>query len=176
MSFLDLFNCPSRVFTDRWFFVVQDFLQHGEGVRVTGISQCNYDVAQVAASSRALDGSPLEALIKSLGCESQLLGQGTRRGFFVKDSITFARESIPRADHLADIAAENPIPNLFTELRRDVILEFNGEIGNTAPRIDGAIRKDAIGGAGVYAASACAAMIGDEGRVRFEIEIEKNFG
>jgi hypothetical protein len=65
----DLFDCPSCMFADHWFFVVQGVLQDGEGVHVTGIAERNGDIAQVAASLGALNGSPLEALIEGLGCE-----------------------------------------------------------------------------------------------------------
>ena len=163
------------MFADHRFFIVQGVLQNGECEHVTGVAERDGDVSQVAASLGALDGSPLEALIKGLGCESQFFGQRMRRLFICKSGIALGRESIPRADLLADVASKNPIADFIAQVNRDVVFEFNREIGDAAHRINRAVGQNAIGGAGGDATRACAAMIGDEWRIGFEFEIKKNF-
>ncbi len=88
--------------------------------------------------------------------------------------ITFSCESIPRADHLADVAAEYPISHLVTQINGNLIFQFDGEIRNAASRVNGAVRKDAVGGAGFDAERAGTAMVGDKGRIGFEREVEQD--
>jgi len=144
-------------------------------VHVSCVAQCDGNVSQVAASLGALDGSPLEALIESLGCESQFLGQRWKRGFRVKSRVALGRKAIPRADHLADVASENPVSDLFTQFNGDVILEFDGEIGDTSCCVECAIGEDAIGGTGFDTTCAGAAMVGNERWVGLEFKVKKYF-
>lgn len=76
-SLVDLLYRPLRVCSDHGFVVVEGVLQDREGVCVGGVAEGDGDVSQVAASFGAGDGSPLEALIKGLGSESQF---ARRRG------------------------------------------------------------------------------------------------
>ena len=76
-SLADLFYRPLRVGADHWLVVVEGVLQDGERVHVAGVAERDGDISQVAASLGAGDGSPLEALIKGLGSESQF---ARRRG------------------------------------------------------------------------------------------------
>jgi len=175
-SSADLFDRPSSVFADHGFLVVQRVLQNWKGAHIPDIAQCHGDVSQVAPSPGALDRSPLEALVKSLGCKSKFIGQGVRRACICKGRIALARESIPRADHLADVASEDPPPNFVAQFQRDIVFEFDGEVRDATRRVEGAIGENATGGAGSDAARARAAVIGDERRVGFEREIEKNLG
>ena len=85
------------------------------------------------------------------------------------------RAAIPGAHILTDVATENPIANFFAQLQGNIILEFDGEIRDATTRIDGAIRQDAIGGAGLNATRASAAVTGDEWCIGFEFEIEQDF-
>src|SRR5690349_18568862 len=107
-------NCPLGVFTYHGLVVIQSFLEDRQCVSISRISQCNRDVTQVTASLGALDWTPLEALIKLLGCKSDFIGQGWKRSLICKGGIAFLRKSIPWADHLADVASKNPTPELVT--------------------------------------------------------------
>jgi hypothetical protein len=89
--------------------------------------------------------------------------------------IALMGEPVPWADHLADVASESPIPHLIAEFNRNVIFEFDGEIRDAACRVECSVWQDAISGAGLDAACACAAMVGDERQIRFEFEIEQDF-
>ncbi len=95
--------------------------------------------------------------------------------FIPKSRVAFTCESIPWADHLADVTSENPTASLFTQLGWNIILQFNGEIRNATSRVNCAVRKDAVRGAGINTACTCAAMIGNKRWIWFEPEIEKNF-
>lgn len=95
--------------------------------------------------------------------------------FSSKNIIPFRCESIPRANHLADIAAEDPTADLLAQFCWDVVFELDREIGNATGRVDGSIRKDAVCGAGVDAARTRATMIGYQRWIRFEVEIKKDF-
>ena len=128
MSFLDLFNCPICMLSNHGLFVVQRVLQNGERVHVTRVAEGDCHVSQVAASFGAGERTPLEALIKSLGCEGQFLGQRGKRLFIQKSGITFGGESIPRANLLTDVASKHPGANLFTQLNGNVIFKFNREV------------------------------------------------
>ena len=77
---------------------------------------------------------------------------------------------------MADVASKNPIADFFAQFNGDVIFEFDGEIRDTARRVEGAVWQNAIGGTGADATRACAAVIGDEWRIGFEFEVEENFG
>ena len=76
---------------------------------------------------------------------------------------------------LTDVAAENPISHLRTQVFGDGILQFDGEVGNAAARVNCAVWQDALGGAGIDAAGACAAVVGGEGIVGFEANSKQNF-
>src|SRR5512145_3229534 len=115
---------------------------------VSGVAQCDSHVAQITASLGAFDRTPLEALIKFLGCEQQFLGQRMRRALILKRRIALTCKSIPRADSLTDVTSENPISNLVTQFDRNILLEFDGEIRDATAGVDGAVWKDAICGAG----------------------------
>src|SRR6266498_469004 len=99
-----------------------------------------------------------------------------KRGFIFKRRVACICESIPRADHLTDVAAKDPIAHFVTQFSRDVLFEFDGEIGDTTACVNGTVWKNTIGWAGFNAACTRAAVIGDERWVRFEFEIEENFG
>ena len=145
-------------------------------MHIPSIAERDRNIAEITASLGAFDGTPLEALIKLLRCNGQLIGQRLKRIFISKNRVTLSRESIPRAYHLADITSKNPVADFFAQLGWDVIFEFNGEIGDAAARVNRTVREDAIRGAGFDTTSAGAAVIGDEGRIRFKGKIEKDFG
>lgn len=164
------------MFSYQGFFVVHCVLQYGEPVPVAGVAQCNSDISQVAASFGALDGCLLEALIKGLGSERQFFGQCMRRAGVLEGRVAFWGESIPWADHLADVASEHPVSDFAAQFNGDIILEFDCKIGNTFCRLERAIWEDTLRGAGLDASCACAAVVGDEGQVGFKFEIEQDFG
>src|SRR5215212_10306870 len=90
--------------------------------------------------------------------------------------VTFDSESIPGADHLADVTPENPIAHFGSQFWRNVIFEFNGKVGNAAGRVEGAIWKNAVRRAGFDATPAGAAMIRYKRWIRFKNQIQKDFG
>ena len=90
------------------------------------------------------------------------MGRPERSRRISKGGIPFFGKSIPRANHLADVAAENPIAHIVTHFSRNVLFELNGEIGNATGRVDGAIGENAIRGASFDATRACTTMICDE--------------
>ena len=98
------------------------------------------------------------------------------RNFAFKRGITFRGEPVPRADPLADIAAEDPVPHFVSQLNRDVFLELDRKKRNAAACIDGPVWKDAIGGTGFDTACARAAVVGHKGGVRLELEVKQDFG
>ena len=98
-----------------------------------------------------------------------------RRLVIHKGRVAFGRETIPRADHLADVTSENPFANFVTQLYGDIVLEFDGEIGNAATRVEGAVWQNTIGRAGFDAARTGSTMVGYKRRVRFQFKIEQNF-
>src|ERR1044071_8879470 len=98
------------------------------------------------------------------------------RVFLFERRVSFPSESIPGTDHLADVASKNPIPDLFSQFNWNAIFKFNGEVGDTAGRVDGAVGENTVRRAGFDAACAGTAMICDKGWVGFEDQIEKDFG
>jgi hypothetical protein len=77
---------------------------------------------------------------------------------------------------LADVASEDPVLHVRAQVFGNVAFVFDGEEGDAAARVEGAVGEDALGGAGVDAAGAGAAVIGGEGFVGFEFDAEQNFG
>src|SRR3970282_1063450 len=121
----NLFYRPFCVFAHQRFGVLERAVQYGQGVHIACVAERNCNIAQVTASLGAFDGTPLEALIKFLSCNDQLLGQGGMRIFTPKCRIAFYCELIPRAHHLANITSKNPIANFFAQLSWNVIFEFD---------------------------------------------------
>ena len=121
-------------------------------MHIACIAQRYRDVAQIAPSFGAFDRSPLEALIELLWLKWTIPRQGLSRVVLSESGIPFPGESIPRADHLADVASEHPIANLLAQFDRNFVFQFDSEIGNAAGRVDGAVREDTVGGAGFDAA------------------------
>src|SRR5512142_2450780 len=91
-----------------------------------------------------------------------------------KGSVPFPRESIPWTDHLADVTSKDPIAHFLAQFRWDVLFEFDGEIGDAAARVEGAVREDAVRGASFDAAATCAALVCDERRVWLEHKVEQD--
>jgi len=69
------------------------------------------------------------------------------------------RELVPGAAELAVVATIDAVANGRAQVFRDCVAQFNGEIGNTAPRIEYIGRDDRVGGADVEACRATAAVI-----------------
>jgi len=72
---------------------------------------------------------------------------------------------VPGANPLAEVAAEDPIPNIGAQIQRNDAFVFDCQIGDAAAAVDGAVGKDAGSGTDLQAASAAAAVVGGEGRV-----------
>jgi len=110
------------MFSYHGLFVIKCILKNGKVVQVTGVAQCNRDVAQVAASLGAGYRCPFEALIEGMGCERQFPGQCVRRAGIFEGWVALKCESIPWADHLTNVTPKNPIPIFFTQFNRDFVL------------------------------------------------------
>ena len=76
-------------------------------------------------------------------------------------------ELVPRAGGQAVVAAIDAVADGGTKLARDRPLVLDGEVGDAAPRIEPVGGREGVGGAGVEAGAAGAAMVG-LGRVRLE--------
>ena len=61
------------------------------------------------------------------------------------------------------------------QLFGDVILVFDGEVGDTAAGVERAVWEDGLGGTGGDTACACATMVGDDGIIRFEFQPKQGF-
>src|SRR5512134_671798 len=160
-ALFDFFNRPSCMFAYGGFRVFKGAIQDRQGIHVAYVAERDRHVTQVTASLGACDGAPLEVLIKLLGCNGQHLGQRwkrvrpeMRRRVVSKSRIPLSCESIPRADHLANVTSKNPTADFFPQFGWDIVFEFDGEIGDAAARVDRAVRKDAIRGAGFDATPA----------------------
>src|SRR5215510_7053393 len=121
----------------------------------------------------------LEFAVKLLGCQLQFLDQGgpCQTLSCLEGRVALRRrEAIPRADLLTDITSEDPITDQRTQPSGDVVLQFNGKVGDAACSLNGPVGQDALGGASLNAACASPALIGNKRRIRFQFEIEKNLG
>jgi hypothetical protein len=69
------------------------------------------------------------------------------------------REFVPGANQLAIVAAIDAVAEQRPQFFRDSAFEFDGEIGNAAPRIDLIRRDDGAGRADIDTGLACAAVV-----------------
>ena len=76
---------------------------------------------------------------------------------------------------LTGVTSENPILHKRAQFFGNVVFEFDGEVGDAAARVEGAIGEDALRGAGFEAACAGAAVVGDEAVIGFEFDAEQDF-
>src|ERR1700683_4108046 len=90
----------------------------------------------------------------------------------------WARKFIPGTDQLAVVAAVDAIADGAAKLRWNGAFEFDGEVGNAAPRIQPIGRDDGAGGTGGQAGAAGAAMrargrIGGQSKVQVNLAEEE---
>ena len=76
---------------------------------------------------------------------------------------------------LADVAAENPSTDLWTQLLGDLAFILDGEIGDAQICVEGAVWQNSLGGTGVDAASAGSAVVAGKGFVNREFDAKQNF-
>src|SRR6218665_1176293 len=84
-----------------------------------------------------------------------------------------AGEAVPRADDLAVIAAEYPIADQWAQFGGDRTFEFDGQVGNAAPRIQHIGADEGGGGADIQARAATAAMFGAVGVVDGQRQVDE---
>ena len=112
--------------------------------------------------SGSLDGRAAKARAKSRVIELEKLGERRIGGLFPDGESRLARslrELVPGASGETVVAAENAIAHGLAELRRDVTLMLDGEVGDAAARIDLIGRRERARRADVETPSAAAAMI-----------------
>src|SRR5262245_37527146 len=83
---------------------------------------------------------------------------------------------VPRADLLADVAAEEPHPDFRSELARNRATIFDRQIGNALARLHHIAIFERVRRAQIQALAASTAML-SIGSVRaIEFDVSKNFG
>ena len=83
------------------------------------------------------------------------------------------RLAVPRAHLLAHVAAEQPVADSGPQFVRDRAAQLDGQVADAAPRVELIGRDERVGRTGVQARGAGAAVVGREGRVGLEREIEQ---
>ena len=66
---------------------------------------------------------------------------------------------------MTNVTAEDPLADLRTQFFKDFTLVLNCEIGDAEIRIECSVGQDGLGGTGIDAARAGAAMVAGEGLV-----------
>ena len=100
------------MFAHQFFFVVLGIFQRWDRPFIPRIPRRYGHISQVTSSFGALDRAILELAVEGFGRQFQFADQVWAgdiwpggKGFIP----TLAGETVPGADHLADVAAENPI-------------------------------------------------------------------
>jgi len=130
---------------------LQHCCQQRDVLRVAPVAQRHRHVAQVAAPFGAGEGRPGAAPAEVFGGEGQLAAQvGRGRETRGKERVEgLARAAaVPRANLLADVAAENPVAQFGAQVAGDDPLVFNREVGNTAGGRGGCSRSGRLGYSG----------------------------
>src|SRR5471032_3514362 len=86
-----------------------------------------------------------------------------------------ACEAVPRADNLAVVATEHPIADQWSQFFRDRRLQFDGQVGNTTPRIQHIRPDKGSRRADVHACRATSAMFGGMWGIHGQWQVEKQF-
>ena len=128
-----------------------------------GIADGDQDVADEAVAAGALDrraGEPrAERRIVEAGEVRRAAAPRDRRAARSFASRPGLRELVPGADGQAIVAAEDPVADARPQLRRDMALVLDGQVGDAAPRIEPIGRRKGVGRADVEAAPAGAATV-----------------
>ena len=82
-------------------------------------------------------------------------------------------EAVPGADQLAVIAAEHPIADQWAQLDGDCALEFDGQVGNAASRIQHIRTDKGRGRADVQAGAAAPAVFAGVGGICRQRQVDK---
>ncbi len=86
---------------------------------------------------------------------------------------TLARKPVPGAGHLAVVAAVDPVADERPQILGNASLQFNGEIGNAAARIELIWTHDRPSGASADAAPAASAVLADR-RIDWKRKVGKD--
>jgi len=84
-----------------------------------------------------------------------------------------ASKAVPGADDLAIVATEHPIADQRAQFFRDRALEFDGQVGNTASRIQYIGADEGCRGADIQARGAASAVLTGMGRVDGQGEVDE---
>jgi hypothetical protein len=127
-----------------------------DGVAVAAVAERDGRVAQQAAAPGAHDGAALESSAERRRVQRQDLGETWIEQIEVRD---IGRLGVPRADVLADVAAEDPVADQGAQFRWYRAAMLDGEVRDTAAGIDPVVGPEGVGRAVVDTAPARAAVI-----------------
>ncbi len=83
---------------------------------------------------------------------------------------------VPGADVLADVAAEDPVLHLGTQVGGDGLLELDGEVADAARSVEDVGLDKGVGWAGIEAGGTGAAVVGGVGGVVVEESVGEQCG
>jgi hypothetical protein len=165
---VDLLDGPLGSFGEDRVFGCRPGFELREEVRVAGVAHGDGYVALHAFAAGALDGRTLEPALElgSVHVGEPVQGRVDELGAWenvvhsVHQRIVNGRSSIPGADVLADVAAEDLAADGGAEIFRDASLLLDGEVGDAARGVHLVRGDEGVGRAGIDAARAGAAAVG----------------
>ncbi len=150
------------MFTHHRFRVLRSLFQGRDIVRAALIPERYRYIPQITAPLGAVERAIFELTIELFRGQFQFADQAGMRDVLVLNESGVAlrsSEAVPRTNHLADIAAKDPIFDQRPQLRRNILLQLNGQIRDTASCINGPVRQDAFGWTGFDAARTCPTLV-----------------
>ena len=148
----DLPQRPRGVPAHQWFRVEGERTHEcGHSARIAAIAERHAHVPQESRSLRAPNRASREQFREPRIVERQ---KPLERPAFelagVQARLARRRsETIPRADVLADVAAEDPFTDQGPQLAGDGAAKFDREVGDAAARVDLLRSNDGLGRAGI---------------------------
>src|SRR5262245_54889086 len=178
-AYIYLLDGPGGGFTDDGFRIEEDLLKSRKGGSVALIAEDDAGVAEEAPAARSPQGRVLKAFAEFFFGEAQKFDQIGRveiRPWLEGEFARWRRLSVPGADLLADVAAEEPVADARPPLIGNGASQLDGQITDAAARVEDAGGGEGIGGTGVEAGSASAAVAGLEGRIRSQLDVQQQAG
>ena len=173
----DFVDGPLGVFGNEGVGILGGSLEGGEVVAGSGVSEGNADVAEEAGALGALDGRFAKEAAEFFVGEGQEVAQAVVEDRLAGMQLAFLRnfrEAIPWADGEAIVAAVDAVTHERAKLEGDGAFVLDGEVGDAASCIHGVGGGNRLGGAGVNAGGALAAVVvlrtvGGKGKGREEV-------
>ena len=149
----------------------------GCGVRL--VAEGDGDVAQISLPFGAQNRCALVFALEILLCEGKFadqigVGVNFEREGIVKVRILHA--AVVGADRLAGVTAKDAVLQIWAQDCGDGTALLDGEVGEAAARIDGAVRTDGFGGTGKVTAQAAFAGVNLLWLIGLKGQIEEQFG